>query len=152
MSESSIEWFAKKTHELHFEELIEIFRIRAEVFVVEQQCVYTDPDEFDKDAIHILGKNEGNIVAYARVLAPGSRYSTPSIGRVLTIQTKRGTGLAKELMLNAIEIAINTFGSKEIHISAQCYIRRFYDSLGFTACSEEYLEDGIPHIEMILKC
>lgn len=145
-----ITWHFKDIHQLEKEELYEIFKIRAIVFVVEQNCVYLDLDDKDTDAIHLLGKNEENeIVAYCRIFTPTIKKSDAAIGRVLIKQEYRGTGLGKLLMQKAIDYLENNLDVHSIKIEAQNYLFPFYQSLGFLKTSEVYLLDGIPHIEMV---
>jgi ElaA protein len=141
----------KKFKELQVEELYEILRKRSEVFVIEQNCIYQDCDERDKKAYHLLGIENEEMVAYLRILEKGVSYNEMSIGRVLVDQKHRGKGLARELLVKAIHFIEEHLNEKEIRISAQEYLVNFYKSLGFMIVSEVYLEDGIPHIEMIYK-
>jgi len=141
----------KTFQELSVVELYDILRLRSEIFVVEQTCVYNDLDGLDKDAIHLFHKKDGKIVAYARILSPGTRFADFSIGRVVVKESERGTGLGKELMKTAIEYCIINLKAKKIKISAQQYLQRFYEELGFEVVTEMYLEDGIPHLGMLYK-
>ncbi|MCT4620234.1 MAG: GNAT family N-acetyltransferase [Marinisporobacter sp.] len=141
----------KKFEELKVEELYEILRMRNEVFVIEQNCIYQDCDEKDKKAYHLLGIENEKMVAYLRILERGVSYNEISIGRVLVDQKHRGKGLARELLVKAIDFIEEHLNEKEIRISAQKYLLDFYKSLGFMIASEVYLEDGIPHVEMIYK-
>lgn len=133
------------------DELYEILKLRAEIFVVEQNCVYNDLDELDKLAVHQFLKKNGEIVAYSRLLKPGSRFSEYSIGRVVVKQSERGTGLGIELMNYAKDYILNEWKAAKIKISAQKYLRKFYEDLGFEVVTDEYLEDGIPHFGMIFQ-
>lgn len=145
-----ITWHFKGIHQLEKEELYEILKIRAIVFVVEQNCVYLDLDDKDNDAIHLLGKNEENeIVTYCRIFAPTKAESYAAIGRVLVKQEYRETGLGKLLMQKAIDYLENNLDVRSIKIEAQYYLFAFYQSLGFQKTSEIYLLDEIPHIEMV---
>ncbi|MCB2288274.1 GNAT family N-acetyltransferase [Clostridium sp. CS001] len=144
-------WEVKKFNELTGQEVYEILKLRNEVFVVEQQCIYQDCDDKDKKAYHLFGEENGEIVAYLRILKKNISYNEISIGRVLTNKTHRGRGLGKEMMLNAMEFIEKHLGEKTIRISAQQYLFKFYSNLGFVKVSEEYLEDEIPHIEMLYK-
>ena len=129
-------------------ELYDILQLRSEIFVVEQNCIYNDLDGLDKDAIHLFHKKEGKTVAYARILKPGTRFADFSIGRVIVKQSERGTGLGIELMEVAKNYIINELGATKIKISAQSYLQKFYENLGFEIVTEMYLEDGIPHFGM----
>lgn len=145
-----ITWHFKDIHQLEKVELYEILKIRAIVFVVEQNCVYLDLDDKDNDALHFLGKNEENeIVAYCRIFTPTIKESDAAIGRVLVMQEYRGTGLGKLLMQKAIDYLENNLTVHSIKIEAQHYLLAFYQSLGFKKTSEVYLLDEIPHIEMV---
>lgn len=133
------------------EELYDILQLRSEIFVVEQTCVYNDLDGLDKEAVHLFHKKEGKIVAYSRILKPGTRFSEFSIGRVVVKQSERGTGLGIELMEAAKNYIINELGATKIKISAQSYLQRFYENLGFKIVTETYMEDGIPHFGMVFE-
>lgn len=146
-----VNWKIKRFEELTTIELYEILRVRAEVFVVEQTCVYQDLDEKDKKAYHLFCENNGEIVAYLRILDKGVSYPEISIGRVLTRETNRRTGLAREMMQKAISFVEEELSEMQIRISAQLYLKRFYESLGFLITSEVYLEDDIEHIEMVRR-
>ena len=146
-----MKWEIKKFNELNVEEVYEILKLRNEVFVVEQQCIYEDCDDKDKRAYHLFGEEDGKIVAYLRILEKGISYNEISIGRVLTNKEYRGRGFAKEMMIKAIEFIENSLNEKIIRISAQEYLLNFYSSLKFVKASDMYLEDGIPHVEMLYK-
>ena len=144
-----IKFETKIFNDLKITELYDILQLRSEIFVVEQNCVYNDLDGFDKEAVHLLHKKEGKIVAYARILKPGTRFADFSIGRVVVKESERGTGLGIELMEAAKNHIINALGATKIKISAQSYLQRFYENLGFEVITEMYLEDGIPHFGML---
>ena len=137
--------------DLSTKELYDILQLRSEIFVVEQNCVYNDLDGLDKVAIHQFIKKEGKIIAYSRLLKPGTRFSEFSIGRVVVKQSERGTGLGKELMEAAKNYMVNELGATKIKVSAQSYLQKFYENLGFEIVTEMYLEDGIPHFGMLYK-
>jgi ElaA protein len=139
----------KRFEELTVEELYEILKARAEVFIVEQNCAYQDIDGKDKHAYHVFLKDDTGILAYLRVIEKGISFEEVSIGRVLTI--KRGCGLGKILMLEGIKIAKEKLNADKIRIGAQCYAKAFYEKVGFRQVSDEFLEDGIPHIQMLLE-
>lgn len=126
----------------------EILQARESVFVVEQNCPYQDADDADLHAWHMTGHIGGSLACYVRVVDPGKKYPEPSIGRVLTTPAFRGTGLGHAMMLEAIQQTHHLFPGQSICLSAQAHLHRFYSGLGFEQCSEEYLEDGIPHILM----
>lgn len=142
-------WLVKKFDDLTNLELYSILQLRSEVFVVEQNCVYQDMDTIDESAFHLFGTEEQKIVAYARLIPPGISYSTASIGRVVVSNTIRSKGIGKELMKEAINETEILFKTTSITISAQQYLNRFYNELGFKEVGDTYLEDNIPHIKMI---
>ena len=136
----------KSFQELTTDELYELLRVRSEVFVVEQNCVYQDLDGDDQQSVHLWLTVEDKVVALARVCPAGSHMKEISIGRVIT--TERGKGYGKQIMLHAIDAAIEHFGATLIVIEAQEYARGFYESVGFRQSSEPFMLDGIPHIRM----
>lgn len=146
-----IEWTYKQFHELSTDELYAIIRLRNEVFVIEQNCVYQDTDYKDQLATHYMGWQNNKLVAYTRIFKPGIYFDQAAIGRVVTSSTIRGSGIGKILMQNSIQLIYHLWGQQAIKISAQCYLKKFYESLGFQQTSEIYLEDGIDHFEMMLK-
>lgn len=147
----SIDWKYKPFSDLSPDELYTILRLRNEVFVVEQNCVFQDADNKDQLSQHVMGWNKDLLVAYARLVPAGISYSEPSIGRVVTSPGARSLGMGKELMRQAINILYATWGKTNIKIGAQLYLEQFYNSFGFQRTSEIYLEDGIDHIEMVLQ-
>ena len=130
--------------------LYQILKVRSEVFVVEQVCIYQDIDEVDLSAFHIYQSHDEKVIAYARCIPPNNKPFS-QIGRVLVASDARGQGLAKQLMQTAIEFNFKQWPDSSIKISAQTYLIKFYQSLGFELVSEAYLEDGIPHQDMILN-
>ena len=132
--------------QLTTDELYELLRVRSEVFVVEQNCVYQDLDGDDQKAIHLWLTLEDKIVALARLCPAGTHMTEISIGRVIT--TERGKGYGKQIMLDAIDAAIEHFGATLIDIEAQEYAKGFYEGVGFKQSSETFMLDGIPHIKM----
>ena len=143
-------WICKTFSDLSNNDLYDILRLRSEVFVVEQNCVFLDMDEKDKQSWHLFGTDKTEIVAYVRLLPPGLSYAEMSIGRVVTSPRARRNGAGRALMLKAISKCIELFGTQPIRIGAQLYLKKFYHSLGFEPCSDIYLEDGIEHIEMLM--
>ncbi len=141
----------KNFGELSTNELFEIYRLRAKVFVVEQDCAYQDVDEKDLKAIHLMMRNEKELIGYCRLLPPGISYPEPSIGRVVVEKEYRHKGAGRELMVKSLSETTEQFGHPEIVISAQTYLRQFYESLGFVAEGDVYPEDDIPHIRMRWK-
>jgi len=140
------EYHQKRFQELSTDELYELLRVRSEVFVVEQDCVYQDLDGDDQQAIHLWMTVADKIVAMARVCPAGTHMPEISIGRVIT--TERGKGYGNLIMLRAIEAATQCFGATQIDIEAQEYARGFYEGVGFRQSSETFMLDGIPHIKM----
>ena len=138
----------KSFQELTVDELYELLRVRSEVFVVEQNCVYQDMDGDDQNSIHLWLTVGGKVVALARVCPAGTHMKEISIGRVIT--TVRGKGYGKQIMLHAIDVAKENFGAKQIDIEAQEYAKGFYESVGFRQSSDTFMLDGIPHIKMTL--
>jgi ElaA protein len=138
----------KRFNELSTSELYSVLQLRSEVFVVEQNCVYQDIDGKDAKAIHLLGTYNNELVAYVRIFKPGDYFEQASIGRVVVKQNYRNRKWGYELMNEAIQATQTVFNETKITISAQLYLKKFYENLGFTQTSEMYLEDDIPHIEM----
>lgn len=136
----------KTFKQLTVDELYELLRVRTEVFVVEQDCVYQDMDGDDKEAIHVWITEGDKVVALARVCPAGVHLPTISIGRVIT--TVRGKGYGKQIMLAAIDVAVEHFGATSIDIEAQEYAKGFYEGVGFKQTSDTFMLDGIPHIKM----
>ena len=136
----------KSFKELTVDELYELLRVRSEVFVVEQNCAYQDMDGDDQESIHLWLTSEDKTIAVARVCPAGTHMQEISIGRVVT--TERGKGYGKQIMLHAIDAAIEYFGAKRIDIEAQEYAKGFYESVGFEQSSDTFMLDGIPHIKM----
>lgn len=130
-------------------ELYRILQLRTEVFVVEQNCVYQDIDGKDIKALHVIGTKENEIIAYTRIFKPGDYMDQASIGRVVVEKPMREGGYGKEIMLASIKAIEDNFKETTIHLSAQTYLQKFYEELGFMAAGETYLEDDIPHIQMI---
>jgi ElaA protein len=139
----------KRFNELSIHELYAVLQLRVEVFVVEQDCVYQDLDNKDLDAYHVLGVLDTKIVAYARIFKPGDYFLESSIGRIVVKKEFRKFQYGYQLVQNSIQFIENNLQQNTILISAQSYLTKFYNSLGFTQVGEEYLEDGIPHIKML---
>lgn len=137
----------KKFQDLSLRELYEILRIRVGVFVVEQNCPYQDIDGLDEKAYHVFLKEEDKIVAYLRVLDKGDKFDEVSVGRVISL--KRRSGVGTLLMQEGLKVAKEKFGAKAVKVGAQVYAKPFYESVGFKQISDEYDEDGIPHIYML---
>lgn len=148
---SSIIWQCSSFDQLQTLPLYQILQLRAEVFVIEQNCIYQDMDDHDQQALHLLGYREDALICYTRLLPPGLKYTGASIGRVITRQSIRGEGLGKLLMQQSIRHCHESWPGQAISISAQQHLELFYNSLGFSTQSKPYNEDGIPHIEMSLE-
>lgn len=144
-----MELIVKRFDELTVHELYAILKLRVNVFVVEQECVYPELDGKDLRALHVWLEEDGEILAYLRVLEPGVSHADASIGRV--IAARRRCGLGSRIVAVGIDVAKKELGANAIRIEAQTYARGLYEKLGFQQTSEEFLEDGIPHIEMLLE-
>lgn len=149
-----IEWEWLPFASLNASQLYTLLALRSEVFVVEQRCVYFDPDGLDMQAWHLLGwqdvAGKRQLVAYLRCLPAGIKFEELSLGRVLTSSAVRGQGAGKALLTQALQRVAEEFGPQPIRIAAQSYLLRFYQSFGFQACSEAFDDDGVEHIEMLL--
>ena len=141
----------KKFDDLHIKELYKLLQLRSEIFVVEQDCVYQDIDGKDEKALHVIGFKNDEVVAYTRIFKPGDYFENASIGRVAVRSDYRKYGYGKVIMQASIKAVEERFTRNDIKISAQVYLTKFYNDLGFKAIGEGYLEDGIPHIAMIKK-
>ncbi|KZZ83617.1 GNAT family N-acetyltransferase [Bacillus sp. SJS] len=144
-------WVIKRFNELTTQELYSILKERTQVFVVEQNCPYLEADGKDLHSCHLYYEINGTIAAYARLLPPGISFEEASIGRVLVKAEYRGQGLAAQLMNHALEFIGKVHTGSSVKIQAQEYLRNFYGSFGFEAVTDTYLEDGIPHLDMILR-
>lgn len=140
----------KHFNDLTNTELYDLLRLRSEVFVVEQNCVFLDQDDKDQQCHHVLFYDAQTIVACARLVPPGLSYPEMSIGRIVTSMKVRGTGAGKELVAYSIAECRRLFGNGPIKIGAQLYAEKFYEQFGFVRCSDVYDEDGIDHIKMLL--
>ena len=143
--------YIRSYNELNKRELFDIYFLRQEVFIVEQNCVYQDIDQKDQYSYHLMAYDNEILVAYLRIVHPGISYDEPSIGRVLTKIDYRGRGIAKNIMQSAIQKVRDVYKHSNIRISAQEYLIPFYTSLNFESIGKVYLEDDIPHIEMMHK-
>jgi len=144
----SLTFEIKPFNGLSVPELYQVLQLRSEVFVVEQNCVYQDIDGKDQKALHVLGIYEGEIVAYTRLFKPGYYFDNASIGRVVIAQKYRDRKWGHALIAESIKAISNNYNAGSITISAQLYLKKFYESHGFIQEGEEYPEDGIPHIRM----
>ncbi|MDT0555603.1 GNAT family N-acetyltransferase [Patiriisocius hiemis] len=142
--------FVKTFNELTLDELHDILQLRSEVFVVEQDCIYQDIDGKDRKALHVFLKKSGRIAAYTRCFKPGDYFEEAAIGRVVVPMDLRKFGYGHDVMKASVTAIKNRFTTQKIKLSAQTYLIDFYKSHGFIPVGEEYLEDGIPHIAMII--
>jgi len=143
------DWFLKDFASLSNDELYDILTLRSRIFIVEQFCPYQDLDQSDKEVLHLFHKENEEILAYSRIVAPGVHYHEASIGRIITSPEARGKGLGVKLMNKSIETVEKNFVSSDIKIGAQCYLEGFYNKFGFKKEGDVYLEDGIPHYKML---
>jgi len=141
----------KSFDKLSTKELYDVLQLRSEVFVVEQDCVYQDIDGKDQKALHILGFKDELLVAYTRIFKPGDYFELASIGRVVVKENQRLYKYGYDIMKASIQAIKTEYNQTKIKISAQCYLKRFYNNLNFLEVGEQYLEDGIPHVAMLYE-
>ena len=139
----------KTFDELTTSELYDILQLRSDVFVVEQDCVYLDLDGKDQKALHFIGKKQNKIIAYTRIFKSGDYFDKASIGRVVVLKSERNHQYGYDIMNASVKAIKDYFNETTIQLSAQVYLKQFYNNLGFIEKGEEYLEDGIPHVSMI---
>ena len=144
----TIQWKISPFEALSLDELYQLLQLRSEVFVVEQNCVYQDIDGKDHKALHLMAFDNQQIVAYARLFQPNHYFEQASIGRVIVKPTHRAKALGHQLMQRSIQAINQHYNQTQITISAQLYLKQFYEAHQFQQTSEPYLEDGIPHIQM----
>ena len=150
-SEMKTEWYFKEFQALELKELYELLRLRCDIFVVEQECAYPELDGMDYQAIHQLGYDtDHTLAAYCRLFAPGIVYPEVALGRIVVSPKFRGHRLGHVLMEKALDYVHTNFGNQKVKISAQAPLESFYGEHGFLRVSEDYLLDGIPHMDMIL--
>ena len=140
----------KKFSDLTIENLYNLIKIRQSIFIVEQNCPYNDLDNKDQFSLHLLGYKKNELVSYARIFPPGILSPKAIIGRILVIKKYRSQGLGASLINRSLEIIKYNFGNVAIRLEAQTYLCDFYKKFGFISKGKEYLEDGIPHVSMIL--
>lgn len=145
-----INWTCKAFGELTPGELYKVLRLRSEVFVVEQHCVFLDMDNKDIFCDHLMGWEGENLLGYSRIVPAGISYAESSIGRIVSSPAARGRGVGRELLPKSIQTVYDLHGRRDIRIGAQIYLLNFYASFGFVQTGEIYLEDGIEHVEMLL--
>jgi ElaA protein len=148
---NQLNWICKPFDQLLPGELYAILQLRNEVFVVEQNCVFQDADDKDQSSWHLMAWEEDKLAAYTRLVPAGVSYPELSIGRVVICPKMRKAGLGKVLMQKSIGMIYSLWGIQPVRISAQLYLKKFYESFGFQQCSDVYLEDNIEHIAMILS-
>ncbi|HFI0131101.1 TPA: GNAT family N-acetyltransferase [Streptococcus suis] len=144
-----MQWEIKSFDQLSLQELYTILTLRVDVFVVEQACPYPEVDGKDPNCLHLLGMDNGELVAYLGILPAGLSYDEVSIGRVVIKPSHRGKGLGRPMMEQAIRYITHEWKESQIKIGAQAHLEKFYSSLGFEPVSEVYLEDDIPHLDML---
>ena len=143
-------WAWLRFADLGVDNLYDALALRSRVFVVEQNCVYQDPDGLDRGSWHLLGRDDAaHLAAYVRVVEPGLKFEEPSIGRVITAPEARASGLGRVLMAEALRRCEGEWPQCAIRIGAQAHLERFYGEFGFVAVGEPYMEDDIPHLEML---
>jgi len=145
-----IDWRCCTLDQLDALSVYQMYRLRQQVFVLEQSCLYEDIDTLDLQALHLLGNTDSSLVAYLRILAPGVSYKEPAIGRVVIDESSRGQGLGRLLIEQGIRLTREQFGGLAIRISAQSHLTKLYEEAGFKPVGDAYVEDGIPHQEMLL--
>lgn len=145
-----LQWSAFDFPELNTHLLHDILKLRVDVFVVEQNCPYPEVDGQDPEAVHVVGQQaDGALIAYARIIPPEAD-GVPHVGRVVVAKEQRGTGLGKRVMQEAFQVLRQRYGSKRSAIAAQTHLQQFYSDLGYVRTGEDYLWDGIPHVDMVL--
>ena len=145
-----MELHVKRFSELTLDELYELLKLRVSVFVVEQNCPYPELDDRDQNALHLWYEEDGQMVGYLRIMDKGAVSEWVSIGRVIAV--KRRQGIATRLVSDAVQTAKERFGAEQIYLEAQVYAKGLYEKLGFREISGVFLEDGIPHVKMLLDC
>ena len=144
-------WNIQTFEELTVKQLYTYLQLRVNVFIVEQNCPYPELDGYDADAFHLAFTENEKLMAYARILPKGVKYKRISIGRVIVEKEARGKGLAKELMKESLSFIQKKWPQQEVQLQAQSHLRNFYGAFGFESISDEYDEDGIPHVDMVKK-
>lgn len=144
----TIQWDLSPFEALSPFSLYEILRLRSQIFVLEQNCLYEDMDGFDNQSLHLCGHIAGTLATYCRIIPPGVRYEQPSIGRIVVALPFRGKGYGRELLKKALLATTQNYEGNFIRIQAQAHLEKFYETFGFKRTGTVYLEDGIPHIDM----
>jgi ElaA protein len=151
MTQTDLNWKTYSFEELDANKLYQILRLRQLVFIIEQQCLYPDLDDLDQKSLHLCAWRDGELLAYLRSLPPGVDYVESALGRVVVGAQARGLKLGGELVKRGIALNQQTWPDSDIKIGAQAHLQEFYLDLGFESLGDEYLEDGIPHIKMLLR-
>lgn len=151
MSQTSLQWQAYTFEELDTAILYQILLLRQQVFIIEQECLYPDLDGLDQDSVHLCAWSDGELMAYLRSLPPGLDYQESALGRIVVSEHARGLKLGRELVERGITLNQHTWPGADIQIAAQAHLEKFYLDLGFETLGKIYLEDGIPHIKMLLR-
>ena len=146
---SELRWETLDFEGLDTGRLYTLLKLRQDVFIIEQECLYLDLDDRDQSALHMLCWRGDELLAYQRCLPPGASYPESSIGRIVVAPAGRGLQLGRELVRRGIELNLQQWPGHVIRIGAQAHLQDFYTSMGFEVEGEEYIEDGIPHIEML---
>lgn len=146
-----MDWYIKTFQELTNDELYNLMKLRVDIFVVEQECPYPELDNYDQQSIHYFLKIDGEMAANVRILPPNTKFAEASIGRVAVAEKYRGKGYGQQIMQKAIQYVAREWNETQIKIEAQEHLKKFYSALGFQQISESYLDDGIPHIDMMLE-
>ena len=149
MNIQNLQWSWKSFEQITKEELYEVLSFRQSIFVVEQKSWYQDADGLDNISLHLLLKENAFLVGYLRLIPPGKKYDTPSIGRIAIKENLRGNAIGSELVKRGIKKSSETYLTDSVTISAQNYLTKFYQNHGFTIQGEVYDEDGIPHVKMV---
>jgi ElaA protein len=147
----NIEWLVSPFDELSSRQVYDIMKLRQDVFIIEQDCIYEDLDGYDELAIHLCGYSQNKLLCYARFFRPGIKYAEASIGRIVVSPKMRGAGLGKVLVSKANAYCEQEFKTEAIRIEAQSHLQNFYTELGYTSVGEIYPVDGIDHIQMVRK-
>ncbi len=146
----TIDWQLKSFDELTNYEVYEILHLRSRIFIVDQQSIYIDPDNYDQKALHLCAFSSNKIIAYARLFRSGDKIESATFGRVLVDQSLQKQGIGRELVSRSIAILHQEYNENTIQIEAQLYLQKFYSDYGFIPIGEPYIEDNVPHIRMVL--
>lgn len=144
-----LNWLVKPLEDIPPLELYSLLKLRADVFIIEQDCIYQDMDDKDLHALHVIGAKENEVIAYTRIFDKGEYFNIASLGRVVVKESQRKFKYGHELIRESIKAIETNYGVQPIKISAQQYLIKFYETHGFKVVGDGYLEDGIPHVEML---